>query len=216
MQCLEQGSNTVEDYYNDLHVTLFYCGLEESEDIIMDRFWDGLNRDIQELLMHENCYPMDCLFCLACKAEQKIKRRVAAKINKHMVHIPMIESVVRPTHAPPMATTSVVVSLTSPPAMATSYESDIKGTLKGIDYVHPHEIDICHPTPHTSCVVSPVDLATPSVLEDIATDLNLPCAQTSEIDDVSSAPIVEFNSSIDLCASPEIIADENEPVCLVY
>ena len=50
--------------------------------------------------------------------------------------------------------------------------------------------------------------------EDIATDLNLPCAQTSEIDDVSGAPIAEFNSSIDLCTSPEIIHDENEPCVL--
>ena len=67
LQYLKQGHNTVEEYYNDLHITLFYCGLEESEDVIMDKFWDGLNRDIQELLMHENCYPMDRLFVLLVK-----------------------------------------------------------------------------------------------------------------------------------------------------
>ena len=46
LQCLKQGSNTVEEYYNDLQLTLFHCGLEESEDVIMDIFWDGLNHDI--------------------------------------------------------------------------------------------------------------------------------------------------------------------------
>jgi len=39
----------------------------------MDRFWGGLNHDIQEILIHEECYPMDRLFRLACKAEHEIK-----------------------------------------------------------------------------------------------------------------------------------------------
>ena len=79
---------------------------------------------------------------------------------------------------------------------------------KGIDSVSPHEIDLYSCTLDNSCVDLPADLVTPPVLEDIANDLNLPCAQTSEIDDVSSAPIAEFNSSIDVCVSREIIADE--------
>ena len=53
----------------------------------MDRFWGGLNRDIQEILIHEQCYPMDRLFRLACKAEQEITRRVAQKTNKRKVQI---------------------------------------------------------------------------------------------------------------------------------
>ena len=45
----------------------------------MDRFWGGLTHDIQEILIHEECYPMDHLFRLACKAEQEIKRRVPTR-----------------------------------------------------------------------------------------------------------------------------------------
>ena len=69
LQYLKQGHNTVEEYYNNLQITLFHFGLEENEDDIRDRFWDGLNCDIQELLMPENCSTMDRLFRLACEAD---------------------------------------------------------------------------------------------------------------------------------------------------
>ena len=55
-----------------LQTTLLHSSLEESEDDFVDRFWGGVNLDIQEILIHEVCYPMDHLFCLACKAEQEI------------------------------------------------------------------------------------------------------------------------------------------------
>jgi hypothetical protein len=76
LENLEQGSDTVEEYYNALKITLFHCGLEESEESFMDRFWDGLNHDIEDLLMLEKYYSINCMFRLACKVEQKIKRRL--------------------------------------------------------------------------------------------------------------------------------------------
>src|SRR6266511_3398650 len=82
LQHLKQGSDTVTRYYDDLQTTLLHSSLEETEDDFMDRFWGGLNCDIQEILILEECYPMDRLFRLACKAEQKIKRRVGHKENK--------------------------------------------------------------------------------------------------------------------------------------
>ena len=228
----------------------------------MDRFWDGLNNDIQELLLHENCYPMNRLFCLAFNAEQKIRRHVAATTNKRKFNIPRVESIVpaNATIAPIVSTTSTDLSTTSsptceppPPTAPTQSESYINGNNKGTNDISRHDIDLSSssldnscvdlpadlgtsskldnpidvsnvPSDHTielpialniSCVEFLADLVTPPVLEDIATDLNLPCAQTSELDDVvSDAPIAEFNYSIDLCASPEIIHDENEPCVL--
>ncbi len=94
--------------------------LEESEDDFMDRSWGGLNRDIQEILIHEECYPMDRLFCLACKAEQEIQRRVVHKEIKRKVHIPRDDTVVPSTTRRTMTTTSVVVRTTSPPPCDTS------------------------------------------------------------------------------------------------
>lgn len=81
LENLEQGSDTVEEYYNALKITLFRCDLEESEESFMDRFWDGLNHDIQDLIMLEKYYSIDRMFLLACKAEQKIKRRVHGTIK---------------------------------------------------------------------------------------------------------------------------------------
>jgi hypothetical protein len=76
LQHLKQGSDPVTKYYDDLRTTLLHTFLQESEDDFKDRFWGGLNHDIQEILIHEECYPMDRLFRLGCKAEQEIKRRV--------------------------------------------------------------------------------------------------------------------------------------------
>ena len=55
-QHLKQGSDTVtihEDSF--LETILLHSLLEESEDDFIDRFWGGLNRDIQEILIHEEC-----------------------------------------------------------------------------------------------------------------------------------------------------------------
>lgn len=219
LQCLKQGSNTVEEYYNDLQITLFHCGLEESEDVIMDRFWDGLNCEIQELLMHENCSPMDRLFCLACKAEQEIKRRFDTKTNKHKVNIPRVESFVPATATvvSPMATTSVVVRTTPPPkcepsspTVPTLSEKDIYGNNKGTDDITRHEINLFPGDLNNSCVELPVDLVTPPIFEDNIAELNLPCDQILDMPAVLNAPIAAFNSSVDMSAPAEIIVAANK------
>ena len=84
------------------------------------------------------------------------------------------------------------------------------GNNNGTDSVPPHEISICHDHLNTSCVELPVVLVTPSVLEDIVTDLNISCEQTIEMATNISAPITEFNS-IAISAPGEIIATANEP-----
>ena len=54
-----------------LQTTLLHSSLEESEDDFMDRFWGGLNHNIQEILIHEECYPMDHFFVLLAKLNRK-------------------------------------------------------------------------------------------------------------------------------------------------
>ena len=71
LQHLNQGSDTVTKYYDGLQTTLLHSFLEESEEDFMDKFWGGLNHDIQEILIHEECYPMNCLFSLAGKLKRK-------------------------------------------------------------------------------------------------------------------------------------------------
>ena len=185
LQHLKQGSDTVTKYYDTLQTTLLHSSLEESEEDFMDRFWGGLNRDIQEILIHEECYPMDHLFHLACKAEQEIKRRVAHKENKREMHIPRVDTVVPSTTKHTMTTTSVVVRTTSPPPcdtssprVPTSSELIIRGNDKGTNLPLPHEYDECLVNLSAPCGELPTTLITPATLEDYVNDLTLPCDQT--------------------------------------
>jgi hypothetical protein len=185
LQHLKQGIDTVTKYYDTLQTTLLHSSLEESEEDFMDRFWGGLNRDIQEILIHEECYPMDHLFHLACKAEQEIKRRVAHKENKREMHIPRVDTVVPSTTKHTMTTTSVVVRTTSPPPcdtssprVPTSSELIIRGNDKGTNLPLPHEYDECLVNLSAPCGELPTTLITPATLEDYVDDLTLPCDQT--------------------------------------
>ena len=196
LQHLKQGSETVTKYYDDLQTTLLHSSLEESEDDFMDRFWGGLNRDIQEILIHEECYPMDHLFHLACKAEQEIKRRVGHEENKRTVHIPRVDMIVPSTTRHTMTTTSVVVRTTSPPPcdtspprVATSSELIIRGNDKGTDLPSLHENDECLVNLNAPSDELPTTLITPPILEDYVDNLTLPCDQTTEIPTILSAPI---------------------------
>ena len=97
----------------------------------------------------EECYPMDHLFHLACKAEQEIKRRVGHE-NKRTVHIPRVDMIVPSTTRHTMTTTSVVVRTTSsppcdtsPPRVPTSSELIIRGNDKGTDFPLSHDNDAC-------------------------------------------------------------------------
>ena len=159
LQHLKQGSDTVTTYYDTLQTTLLHSSLEESEEDFMDRFWGGLNRDIQEILIHKECYPMDQLFHLACKVEQEIKRRVAHKENKRIVHIPSVDTDVSSATRRTMTTTSVVARTTasppcdtSPSRVPTSSELIIRGNDQGIDFSLSHENDACLVNLNTSCV----------------------------------------------------------------
>ena len=139
----------------------------------MDRFWGGLNRDIQERLIHGKCYPMDRLFRPACKAEQEITRRVAHKINHQKVQIPRVATIVPSTTTRIMTTTSIVESTTSPPPcvmlpprVPTSSLLTIRGNDKGMDLPPPHEYDECLFNLNEPCDELPTTLITPAILED--------------------------------------------------
>ncbi len=47
----QQGSQSVEEYYQELQKGMLRCGLVESDDAAMARFRGGLNREIQIYLI---------------------------------------------------------------------------------------------------------------------------------------------------------------------
>ena len=75
MQCLKQGSSSVEDYYQELQTGLVRCGLVETDDAMMARFLGGLNRDIQDILDYKEYNSITRLFHFACKAEREVQGR---------------------------------------------------------------------------------------------------------------------------------------------
>jgi hypothetical protein len=75
MQRFQQGSQSVEDYYQELQKGMLRCGIEEEDDAAMARFRGGLHREIQDILDYKEYYDMNTLFDYACKAEREVQGR---------------------------------------------------------------------------------------------------------------------------------------------
>jgi hypothetical protein len=75
MQRFQQGSQSVEDYYQELQKGMIRCGLVEETDAAMARFHGGLNREIQDILDYKEYYDITTLFEFACKAKRELQGR---------------------------------------------------------------------------------------------------------------------------------------------
>jgi hypothetical protein len=75
MQRFQQGSHSVEKYYQELQKGMLRCGLVESDDAAMARFRGGLNREIQDILDYKDYFDITTLFEYACKAEREVQGR---------------------------------------------------------------------------------------------------------------------------------------------
>jgi len=75
LQRLRQGTNSVEEYFQELQIGMLRCGLVENDDAAMARFLGGLNREIQDVLDYEEYNNLTHLFHLACKAEREVQGR---------------------------------------------------------------------------------------------------------------------------------------------
>ena len=75
MQRFQQGSLSVEEYYQELQKGMLRCGLVESDDAAMARFRGGLNREIQDILDYKDYFDITTLFEYACKAEREVQGR---------------------------------------------------------------------------------------------------------------------------------------------
>ena len=73
MQRFQQGSQSVEEYYQELQKGMLRCGLVESDDAAMARFRGGLNREIQDILDYKDYFDITTLFEYACKAEHEVQ-----------------------------------------------------------------------------------------------------------------------------------------------
>ena len=72
LQCLRQGKNSVEQYYQELQTGMIRCGIVEENEAMLARFMFGLNREIQTILEYKEYNNITRLFHLACKAECEV------------------------------------------------------------------------------------------------------------------------------------------------
>ena len=77
MQRFQQGTKSVEEYYQELQTGMIRCGLVETNDAAMARFRGGLNREIQDILDYKHYDDITTLFAFACKAEREVQGRRA-------------------------------------------------------------------------------------------------------------------------------------------
>ena len=75
LQRLNQGTKSVEDYYQELQMGMLRCGLVETEEASMARFLGGLNREIYDILAYKDYNSMNRLFYLAIHAEHEVQGR---------------------------------------------------------------------------------------------------------------------------------------------
>jgi hypothetical protein len=73
--CCSEGSQSVEEYYQELQKGMLRCGLVESDDAALARFRGGLNREIQDILDYNDYFDITILFEYACKAEREVQGR---------------------------------------------------------------------------------------------------------------------------------------------
>jgi hypothetical protein len=73
MQRFQQGSQSVEEYYQELQKGMLSCGLVESDDAAMARFRGGLNREIQDILDYKDYFDITTFFNMLAKLNVKCR-----------------------------------------------------------------------------------------------------------------------------------------------
>jgi hypothetical protein len=70
VQQLRQGTNSVEQYYQELHMGMLRYNIEEGVEPAIARFVGGLNREIQDIIDYKYYTNITGCFHIACKAER--------------------------------------------------------------------------------------------------------------------------------------------------
>src|ERR1041384_1650691 len=183
LEQLKQGSNTVHAYYQEFKSYMHKCDIKEFEDDRNNRFFNGLNDDIRARFH----YIPRCIigiYVRACTFERQIQEDALGDYDDYNGYYsrpcsppPIISFVIAPstmTKPPIVSVISPLAFMTIPSSVTTSSESSQQGNNKGIDDITSHEDDACIVELNKSCVELPVDLSTPSILDNHVTIMKLP------------------------------------------
>jgi hypothetical protein len=73
LQCLNQGSMSVQEYYQELQKGMLCCCVVEKNEDKMVHFYGGLNRNIQDIVDYKEYDSIQYLFQLAMLAEKELQ-----------------------------------------------------------------------------------------------------------------------------------------------
>jgi hypothetical protein len=72
---LEQGKKFVQEYYQELQMSMIRCGIVEDNEAMLACFFGDLNKEIQHILDYKEYNTITRLFHPACKAELEVQDR---------------------------------------------------------------------------------------------------------------------------------------------
>jgi hypothetical protein len=81
LQYLKQENKTVAEYLDKLKLCLLHCGSEETGELLEHRFLQGLNGEIQNILVDKHYNTFNELFDLACDYVRKLKKDIPNTIE---------------------------------------------------------------------------------------------------------------------------------------
>jgi len=81
MQSMKQQSKTIAEYLDKLKLCLLHCGLEVNDELLEHRFLQGLNVEIQNVLVDKHYKTFDELFDLTCASETTLKKDLTNNIE---------------------------------------------------------------------------------------------------------------------------------------
>jgi hypothetical protein len=114
LQCLDQGSMTVQEYYQELQKGMLRCGVVEDTEDKMSCFFGGLRSENQDIIDYKEYTTVNRLFELAMLEEKELQGRHRSRSNVGSTFMPRTTMGQERTAPSPSLRPSV-----SPPSMTT-------------------------------------------------------------------------------------------------
>ena len=75
LQSLTQGYRSVDDYHKEMEIAMIRASVEEDREATMERFLNGLNRDIANVVELQHYVELEDMTHMAIKVKRQLKRK---------------------------------------------------------------------------------------------------------------------------------------------
>jgi len=84
LQMITRGSKSVEEYQKELEMAMIRANFNEDEEVMMSMFFNGLNRDITNVVELQSYVEFKELVHLAIKVEGLLKRKSSTRSRAYL------------------------------------------------------------------------------------------------------------------------------------